>query len=295
MKKEDIPVAEFVGSVSIGKSKIPCAILYHETENPIRVFWQREIVGLLTGNKKGGFDRYLKPANLQPYLPEKFKEKSLSETVLPFKIKGRGQIAQAFEATDLIDICQMYMRARSAGVLSKAQIDLAIQAEVIVFAFAKTGVIAVIDEATNYQYIRDRLALNKILEKYVHDEAQKWVKRFPDEFYKQIFRLNGWQFNPLGFNKRPSVIGRWTRDIVYSRFPKGILGKLEDLNPLTEKGYRKHKHHQFLTDDIGNPELQQYIASVTFLMQSSSNWTKFKQLFARAMGKTYQPELFDEE
>src|SRR5215475_1903464 len=119
MREQDIPIAEFVGKVKIGDVTIPCAVLYHDTEQPVRVFWQREIVGLLTGNKKGGFERYLQPVNLQPFLPEKFKEKSLSETVIPFKIKGRANRipAQAFEVTDLIDICKMYMQARSAGVL----------------------------------------------------------------------------------------------------------------------------------------------------------------------------------
>ncbi len=292
MEKQEIPVAEFVGEVTVGKTKVPCAVLYHDTENPIRVFWQREVVGLLTGNKKGGFERYLKPANLQPFLPDKFKEKSLSETVMPFKIKGRP-IAQAFEATDLIDICQMYARASKAGVLSIAQERIAVQADIIVYAFAKLGVISTIDEATNYQYVRDRLALNRLLEKYIIEEARKWAKKFPDEFYKQIFRLNNWEFSEKGFNKRPGVVGKWTKEIIYTRFPKGVIDKLEDLNPLTDKGYRKFKHHQFLTDDIGNVELQEYISNVIFLMKSSSNWKKFRNSFAKAMGQMYQADLFD--
>ena len=288
-----IPIAEYTGKVTVGSTEIPCAVLYPNSENPIRVFWQREIVGLLTGNKKGGFERYLQPRNLQPYLPEKFKEKSLSETVMPMKIKGRAGIAQAFEATDLIDICQMYMRADKASVLSTAQEKIANKAEIVVFAFAKLGVVAVIDEATNYQYVRDRFALNRLLEKYLDDEAKKWAKKFPDDFYKEIFRLNNWEFNPTGFHKRPSIVGKWTKELIYARFPKPVLVKLEDLNPLTEKGYRKWRFHQFLTNDIGNPELQEYISNCIFLMKSASNWKKFQQLFARAMGKEYQPNLFE--
>lgn len=293
MENKSIPIAEYVGEVTVGDRTIPCAVLYPESENPIRVFWHREIVGLLTGNKKGGFERYLKPANLQPYLPEKFKEKSLSQSVYQMMLRDGGRIAQAFEATDLIDICQMYMYANRDGKLTASQKHLARQAEIIVFAFAKTGVVAVIDEATNYQYVRDRLALNKLLERYVVDEAQKWVKKFPDEFYQEIFRLNNWNFNPTNFTKRPGIIGRWTREIIYARFPAPVLSKLDDLNPLTEKGYRKHKHHMFLTDDIGNPELAMYISNVIFLMRSCSTWAKFRQLFARAMGHEYQQDLWE--
>lgn len=294
VSEENIPVAEYVGKVRVGDRTIPCAVLYHDTDKPVRVFWNREITALLTGNKKGGLERYLKPANLQSYLPEKFKEKSLSESVFPMRMRNGKRLAQAFEATDLIDICQMYMYANRDGKLLKSQIPLARQAEVIVFAFAKTGVVAVIDEATNYQYVRDRLALNKLLERYIVDEAQKWAKKFPDDFYKEIFRLNNWNFNPTNFTKRPGVVGKWTREIVYTRFPPPVLARLEDLNPLTDKGYRKYKHHMFLTDDIGNPELKEYISNVTFLMKSSSTWAKFRQLFARAMGREYQASLFDD-
>lgn len=293
MKEINIPIAEYTGTITVGNKELPCAVLYPDTETPIRVFWQREIVGLLTGNKKGGFERYLQPKNLQKYLPEKFKEKSLSETVMPMKIKGRAGIAQAFEATDLIDICKMYMQADKAGVLTYPQKLIAEQAEIIVFAFAKTGVVAIIDEATSYQYVRDRFALNRLLEKYLDDEAKPWAKKFKDEFYKQIFRLNNWEFNPSGFHKRPSVVGKWTNELIYARFPKPVLIKLEDLNPLTNKGYRKWRKHQFLTEDVGNVELQEYISNCIFLMKSASNWKKFKQLFARAMGQEYQQDLFE--
>lgn len=294
MKGKNIPIAEYTGQVKIGDKWIPCAVLYPESENPIRVFWQREIVGLLTGNKKGGFERYLKAVNLQPYLPDKFKEKLLSETVMPMKIAGRAGIAQSFEATDLIDICQMYMKADRAGVIHQSQNDLVTQSEIIVFAFAKLGVVAVIDEATNYQYVRDRFALNRLLDRYIDDEKAKvWAKKFPDNFYREIFRLNNWEFNPAGFHKRPGVVGKWTKELIYARFPTPILTKLEDLNPMTKHGYRKWRHHQFLTEDVGNLELQEYISNCTFLMKSSSNWRKFKQLFARAMGQEYNGELFD--
>ncbi len=293
-EKKFVPLAHYVGKVKIGDRFIPCAVLYPESLNPKRVFWNREITHLLTGSRKGGLERYLQPKNLSLYLPEKFREKSLSESVFPMRLKG-GTTAQAFEATDLIDICQMYMYANRDGKLFKSQIHLARQAETIVFAFAKLGVVAVIDEATNYQYVRDRLALNDLLEKYVVDEARKWVRKFPNDFYKEIFRLNRWTFNPNNFSKGPRVIGKWTREIVYARFPVPVLEKLYDLNPLTEKGYRKHKLHSFLTEDIGNPELQEYISNVTFLMKSSSNWKGFRQLFARAIGQNYQRGLFDDD
>ena len=168
------------GDVTIGDYKIPCAVL----NNGKRVFIQREIVGLLTGNKKGGFDRYLKARNLQSYIPERFKNKGLDQTLFSFRLDN--SIAQAFEAEDLIDICMMYINANSDGKLLANQKHLAIQSLIIVSAFAKTGVIAVIDEATGY--INDKRRAKDELQKYLSSimrkEAAALVKRFEDSFFR---------------------------------------------------------------------------------------------------------------
>jgi P63C domain len=51
-----------------------------------------------------------------------------------------------------------------------------------------------VDEATGDQDFRQRDALAKILEKFVAKELRSWAKTFPAEFYKQIYRLNGWSY-----------------------------------------------------------------------------------------------------
>lgn len=50
LKKAGIVSATHTGAINIGGAEIPCAVL----EDGRRVVWQREVVGLLTGNKKGG-------------------------------------------------------------------------------------------------------------------------------------------------------------------------------------------------------------------------------------------------
>jgi len=282
------PSTDFIGQIKIKGINIPCAVLYPET-NPTSVIVQREIVGLLTGNKKGGFERYLKPKNLQPYLPEQFRDKPLSESVISFKLNGRA--AQGFKGSDLIDICQMYMQAKMDGALTENQYHLAEQAQVIVFAFAKTGVDAVVYEATGFEKFKDRFAFNKLLEKYVDDEIKKWYKKFPDEFYQLIYKLNGWPWIESNLGRKPSVVGRWTNDIVYARFPKGVLSNLQDKNPMTESGSRKYKHHQLLTD-IGNDDLREYISNAIFLMKAAPNWSRFKNMLNRSLGKPYQNDMF---
>ncbi|WP_394353172.1 P63C domain-containing protein [Mucilaginibacter humi] len=58
-------------------------------------------------------------------------------------------------------------------------------------------------------------------------ELLPWQKRFPDEFYKEIFRLNGWDYTVNGIKNRPGVIGTWTKNLIYNLLPNGVLAELE--------------------------------------------------------------------
>ena len=56
----------------------------------------------------------------------------------------------------------------------------------------------------------------------------------------------------------------------YEKLPEGVLDKLREKNPVTVEGRRRHKHHQFLTKDIGNPHLEKQVVAVTTLMRAAS-------------------------
>lgn len=278
------------GDVTIGDYKIPCAVL----NNGKRVFIQREIVGLLTGNKKGGFDRYLKARNLQSYIPERFKNKGLDQTLFSFRLDN--SIAQAFEAEDLIDICMMYINANSDGKLLANQKHLAIQSLIIVSAFAKTGVIAVIDEVTGY--INDKRRAKDELQKYLSSimrkEAAALVKRFEDSFFEMIYKMRGWTWDYT--HKHPSVVGKWINDLIYERLAPLVLSELRRKNPKIEdshNGHRKYKHHQFLTEEVGIPKLLSHISSLEALGRASNyNWDRFIDMVDLAFPKQNQQIKF---
>ena len=102
----------------------------------------------------------------------------------------RGRKFLPFEASLFVDLCTAYIDAMHDGVLqTEKQVQTAKKLYAIMTAFAKTGLVAVIDEVTGYQADRDRDALQKVLEAYISEELLPWAKRFPDEFYKQMFRL----------------------------------------------------------------------------------------------------------
>jgi len=277
----NIPKANYEGVLRIAGMEIPCAVL-EQGDRVLRLVVQREVVGLLTMNKKGNLDRYLQAQNLQPFIPAKFKDKSLDQASTVLVINGRK--AHCYEGEDIVDLCKMYLDARKAGnVLLPNQQQLADRAEIIITSLAKTGITGLIDEATGYQQVRARDALQAYLDRVLRKELAAWVKRFPDEFFHQMFRLKKWPWT--GSNKRPSVAGKYVTDLVYARLGPGIVEQLEKLNPKTEKGTRLSRHHQWLTEDIGHPALAQHLYAVMGLMRMCNTWEEFMKLLEKGYPK----------
>ncbi len=66
-----------------------------------------------------------------------------------------------------------------------------------------------------------------------------------------------------------------------------MLGELRRLNPPTDKGYRKHRHHEWLTEDVGHPALRDHLMGVIALMKATPDdaWAKFKRMLSRVYPK----------
>lgn len=225
-----------------------------------------------------------------------FIEADLTLTIEnPIQFISNNLPTTGFEATVLLHICDAILNARDAGVLKTEQEQrYAKAADTLMRAFATIGIIALVDEATGYQAEREKDDLQKILSAYVLPEFMPWTRRFPPEFYEQMFRLRGWQYRPLSL-QRPQYAGKLTNELVYKKLPRGVLDDLRRKNPTDETGRRKHKHHQFLTEDIGNPHLEKHLAIVITLMRISPNWRVFMSHFSRAFPPESEQMTFDFE
>ena len=213
----------------------------------------------------------------------------------PFQFRRPGGgIAYGFEATALADLCKAIISAWAADKLQHQQQHIARQAEVLLGGFAQVGITALVDEATGYERERRRGELHAILEAYIAKELLPWTKRFPDEFYTGMFRLLKWDKDPLG--ARPLLVGKLTNNLVYERLPEGVLDELKVKNPKGEDGRRRHKHHQFLTVDIGHEHLGKHLAVVCALMRISPDFKTFLHQLDAAIprhGKNYELPLGD--
>ncbi len=283
-----IPEAKF-GSpdrpLKLAGRKIPCYVLEDNTRVLAMTGMLKAMNMSLGGSAKSGQDRLSRFANtkgIKPFISNDLMARITNP--IKFKPLHGGSTAYGYEATILVDLCDSVLEARSQGKLNRQQEHIADQCEILVRAFARVGIIALVDEATGYQEARARNALEEILDKFIAAELRKWAKTFPDEFYKEMFRLRGWQYAPFSV-KRPGVVGRYTNDLVYARLAPGVLEELKNRNPTYKPGQRKARHHQWLTEDVGHPRLREHLAAVIALMKVSTSWDKFYRMLQRAFPK----------
>lgn len=229
--------------------------------------------------------KFIRTKGIKPFIDNKLEV--VINNPIRFRPKSGGGIHYGYEATILADLCESVLRARREGRLHYQQAHIAEQCEVLVRAFAKTGIIALVDEATGYQDQRAKDALARILEQFITEELRPWVKTFPVEFYQGIYRLRGWKWPPKS-NKHNSNVGRYTNDLVYERLAPGVKDELLRLTPRNERGRLKHKLHQHLTPDVGHPKLREHFASVIMAMNVSKSWEDFMRAMNRFLPK--QPQ-----
>ena len=297
-----IQKATHIGEIHIGNIVLPCAVLPDGTRlvsqgamatafGPVTGGWQMR--KRAASKHKGDLPPFLVAESLKPFISNDLN--TLVSAPTKYKDPRGGPIRIGFEATVLPKICDVWLKARDQNALTKIQGPVAERAEVLMRGLAHVGIIALVDEATGYQEIRDRNALHKILDTYLLAEQAKWAKRFPDDFYKEIFRLRRWVWQGMKVN-RPSVVGRYTNDCVWDRLAPGLRQELECINPKNETGNRRARHHQWLTSDVGHPALQKHLSGVMALMRASSNWDNFRRLLQRAYPKvntTFEMPLDD--
>ena len=83
----------------------------------------------------------------------------------------------------------------------------------------------------------------------------------------------------------PPVVGKYVNDLVYARLAPKVLEELQKLNPPNEAGNRPHKHHQYLTRDVGHPALSRRLYELIGMSRASDHWDKFYRLVDRIYPK----------
>jgi hypothetical protein len=267
----------FRGTLAIGDVTFECHVLNDHR----RVFTQREVVRVISGGRESGnLNRYLQRNPL-------FSDDMLAGRTIQFRtLGGSGAVTAAtgYEATLLIEICDLYLRARDDRLLKGSQMRLAHMAETVVRACAKVGITALVDEATGYQEVRKKYALRLKLQAFIANEMQEWAKMFPDEFWYELARLEGVRYSP---RSRPLRWGKYVMAFVYDAIDNDVGVELRRINPNPRFG---KNHHQWLKQhgrDRVNNQIQQVIA----IMKLCVDMSDFRRKFDRVFKKTPYEQL----
>lgn len=293
--RADTPRALCEGPVNIGPSTLQAAVL----PGGIRVLSQADFLrsigrsrspkagtGIMSTADKLPF--FLQANALKPYISEGLRE----STAPVFYLSVTDKKLVGYKANLLPKVCEVYLSLRDDSLKLRGKIPkqfehIVLACDLLMRGLAHVGITALVDEATGYQEIRDLRALQAILDQYLRKELAAWAKKFPDEFYKEMFRLRNWQWRGMKIN-RPSVVGKYTNNLVYERIAPGLLEELQQKNPRNTSGRRKAKHHQWLTEDVGDPALAQHLHAVVGLMRASTDWGQFKRLMDRSFPRKGQ-------
>ena len=267
--------------------KLPCAVI--SGPNGIqRVLSETGITEAILGTrsgaskqlKKAAFEEgrllpiFIAPSQLAPLIDQELLEGPLK----PIDYLDGDRVVRGYDASVLVAVCNIWLRAREAKLLQDQQLAKAQKAEILTRALAKTGIMALVDEATGYEKIRPQNALQQYLELIIRKELAAWAKKFPDEFYENIYKLKGWHWPGMAKN-RYSVVAHYTNNLVYERLAPGLLRDLQSKAPKNEKGYRSNKLHQWLTEDVGDPMLAQHLHTIIMFQRlaiaNGHGWQRF--------------------
>jgi hypothetical protein len=124
-------------------------------------------------------------------------------------------------------------------------------------------------------------------EQLIAQALKEYSSRVPQSYYREIFRLNNWVLPEGNIREKPSIVGRFTNEIIYARFNKYVLPELQRLNPYTVVGMRNFKHFQWLTEE-GQRLFDTYIQDAISVMKNSTDWYDFRVKHSAKFGVTFQ-------
>lgn len=285
------------GYVEIGEVKLYSFV----TKTEKRLITASDVFKAVGRTRRGevrvkGYPSFIGARNLIPYVDDELRTR-----MQPIKYKAKnGKTAEAYDATIIPLVADLYIQAHDDGVLSGNQEKVYARSMIIIRSLAKVGITALIDEATGYQDDREAQALQKLLQAYISEDLLKWQPHFPREFYEQIYRLYGIsdKFDPMNA-KRPQWIGAFTNKYVYGVFPEEVMKEIRRKNPPVDTAhstvYRGYKHFQFLTENVGIPQLDKHLATLIGVMKLSSDIRDFENKFNKVFSKELERKAVQDD
>lgn len=261
------PFAKYPGVLTLGDATVDCYVL----DTGERVISLGASVRAIANTRSGDLAEYIGVNALKPFIN---KDLILAETI-DFNLPGTQFPGKGISAERFLEICQAYVSALSANALSTdRQREIAIRCSILLSSCAKLGLIALIDEATGYQYERAEDALQIKLRAFINEELRDWEKTFPDELWEEFGRLTAWSGR---LHLRPKWWGKLVMELIYEALDPDVAKYLKDNKPPARHG---RNYHQWLTSDVGLKTLIPHINQVIGIAKTCQTINELREKVA---------------
>lgn len=268
----DIPTARWAGVLDVGDG-LPCYVL----SDGRRVISRTGAATSLTKRATGNLESYMKVGALQPYFPPGFNDQ-----MIEFSLQGVShKTVRGITAETFLEICKAYVTALNDGALqTDRQREIAAQAGMFLAACSKVGLIALIDEATGYQYERAEDALRMKLRIFLEEEMRQWEKTFPDQLWAEFGRLTKWK--GATNSQRPKYWGKLVMELVYGYLDPDVAQWLKDNAPKPMHG---QNYHQWLSSQYGLKRLTEHLWMLIGIATACNTMPELRQRMGERFGK----------
>lgn len=266
----NLPFAKWRGKIDLGGDELDVYVL--NTED--RVIALRSAIRSMSGTDSGNLGSYVGVSALKPFIDSDLILGELLDFSIPgTQFTGRGMTTEHFEL-----ICRGYVQALYKNApLTDRQREIAIKCAVLTAGLTRTGLDALIDEATGYQYARAEDALQVKLRAFIAEELRAWEKTFPDELWEEFGRLTNWA-TPL--QTRPKWWGKLVTELIYDTLDPDVAKYLKENKPAPGV-----KWHQQLTENVGIRQLVSRCYEVIGMAKTCDDIHELRQRVARHYGK----------
>lgn len=265
-----LPVAQWRGQIDLGGAQIDCYVLPDGT----RLLASSSAAMAISEVDRANLKDYAGQKALKPYISI---DKILKET-RKFSIPGTQWPASGITTEHFELICRGYVQALYEGAsLTDRQQQIAIRCAVLTAGLTRTGLDALVDEATGYQYKREEDALQVKLRAFIAEELRAWEKTFPDELWEEFGRLTDWKGS---LHNRPKYWGKLVIELIYDTLDPDVAKYLRENRPAP--GVR---WHQNLTENYGVRQLVSRCYEVVGLAKSCKTMPELRKKVAHHYGK----------
>lgn len=264
------PFAKWRGKIDLGGDELDVYVL----DTGQRVISTRAAIKSITSTDSGNLGNYIGISALKPFINSDLILGELLDFSIPgTQFMGRGMTTEHFEL-----ICRGYVKALYERVpLTDRQREIAIKCAVLTSGLTRTGLDALIDEATGYQYEREEDALQVKLRLFIAEELRAYEKTFPDELWEEFGRLTNWR-GPL--SSRPKYWGKLVIELVYDTLDADVARFLRENRP--PPGVHWHRN---LTENHGVRALVSRCYEIVGLAKSCHTMGELRKKVAHHYGK----------